>query len=98
MVFGGGLKVKRWMILPICVVLILSLGLSSAALPQGEAPKPKVSKEPLTAEQAAVYRALLEDYTNGTDSTLNIANKTYPLEESDGACLKGSPNGACQRV
>jgi hypothetical protein len=44
--------------------------------------KPNVSKEPLTAEQIAVYRALLEDYTKGRDGGLNLASKTAPFEMS----------------
>jgi hypothetical protein len=85
---------KRQTTLPVCMVLMLSLGQSLAAPPQIEAPKPKISNEPLTAEQVAVYRAVLEDYTNGTNGTLNLANRTEPLEASDRACLKGKPDGA----
>lgn len=69
------------------------LAVSLAATAQDEAPKPKVSKEPLTAEQVAVYRAVLQGYTNGTDSPLNVANKTEPLDQSgpffDKSCVKG---------
>jgi hypothetical protein len=67
--------VNRLLILPISGVLFLSFGLLFAAVPQAEPPKPKVSKEPLTAEQVSVYRAVLEDYTSGTNSTLNIGTK-----------------------
>jgi hypothetical protein len=85
---------KRWTTPQVCMVLMLSLGPSLAAAPQIEAPKPKISNEPLTPEQVAVYRAVLEDYTNGTNGTLNLANRTEPSEASDRACLKGKPDGA----
>ena len=78
------------MIFLICVGLNLILGPLAVAAPQDEAPKPKVSNQLLTTEQVAVYRALIEDYSNGTNSPLNIAERTYPLDESDKACLKGS--------
>jgi hypothetical protein len=84
--------VKRWLILPTSGVLFPSFGLLFAAVRQSEPPKPKVSNEPLTAEQASAYRAVLDDYTNRTNSTLNIGDKTYPLKESDRACSKGSPS------
>ncbi len=78
---------------PICEVVIVSLALSLGAATQNEAPKPKVSNEPLTAEQVAVYRAVLEDYTKDADGALNLANKTEPLDQSglwfDRTCIKG---------
>lgn len=40
----------------IWVVVMASLALSVSAATQDDAPKPKVSKDPLTAEQIAVYR------------------------------------------
>jgi hypothetical protein len=77
----------------IWMIVMGSLGLSMAAAAQDNAPKPKVSKDPLTAEQIAVYRAVLEDYRNGFDGALNVASKTEPLDQSeptlDKACMKG---------
>lgn len=77
---------------------MLTLGPSLAAAPQNGAPKPRVSNDPLTAEQVAVYRALLEDYTKGMNGTLNLANNTEPLAESDGSCLKGNLDRAGSSV
>jgi hypothetical protein len=53
-------------------------------------PKPVISKDPLTAEQIAVYRAMLEDYTKDEkDPALNISNVTNPFT------LKGKFTGGC---
>jgi hypothetical protein len=62
--------------------IIASLALCGAAAAQDEVPKPRVSKDPLTTEQVAVYRAVLKDYVRGSDSSLNLAEKTEPLEQS----------------
>jgi hypothetical protein len=76
-----------------CAIGLMSLGLSVVAAAQDNAPKPRVSKSPLTSEQVAVYRAVLEDYTKGNDGALNLANRTEPLEEPgpffDKGCVKG---------
>jgi hypothetical protein len=61
---------------------IVGLTLSLAPMAQDEGPKPIVSKNALTAEQVAVYRAVLRNYTNGTDNSLNVANRTVPLPTS----------------
>jgi hypothetical protein len=62
--------------------------------PIQDEPKPVISKDPLTAEQIAVYRAMLETYTKGDkDSALNIANVTDPFTmngEFTGSCPKDS--------
>jgi hypothetical protein len=53
--------------------LFAFLLLSLVALPiQDDEPKPVLSQDPLTAEQIAVYRAMLADYTKGEDVALNI--------------------------
>jgi hypothetical protein len=63
-----------------CAVII---ALSLLALAGDKQPKPKLSKEPLTPEQIAVYRAVLQDYAQGGDNiTLNLANKPRPLDRS----------------
>ena len=74
-------------------ITMLATALGSFA--QDEERKPIVSKDPLTAEQIAVYQAFLKGYDNGSGSALNLANVTYPLgdglsevKEGDG-CLKG---------
>jgi hypothetical protein len=73
--------------LPFLLVLFLSI-----ALAQDEESKPVISKEPLTADQVAVYRAVLADYNKGENSGLNLANKTEPFRlndfHDDKSCLK----------
>ena len=64
------------------------------AAPVQDEPKPVISKDPLTAEQIAVYRAMLQAYTKGNkDAALNISNVTHPLDETGkftGGCPKSS--------
>jgi hypothetical protein len=75
-----------------CLTILVTLLLSLAALAQDNAPKPKVSKDPMTAEQVAVYRAALRYYMNGHDGALNLAKQTEPLDRSgpfwDEGCVK----------
>jgi len=72
----------------LAVILILS----PLAAAQGDGPRPIVSSDPLTAEQIAVYRAVLEDYTKDSKGVLNVADRTEPLDQSgvgfDEACFK----------
>jgi hypothetical protein len=52
-----------------------------------------LSDKPLTTDQIGVYRAFLKNYDNGSKSSLNVGNVTYPLDASElkdnAACLKG---------
>jgi len=54
-----------------CMVLV-ALSLSFTAQAQDDAPKLKVSGESLTREQAAVYRAVLQDMLNLANTTERI--------------------------
>lgn len=73
-------------------MLVACLTLSSYAATQDQTSEPKISDEPLTADQIAVYRAVLKDYTKGSKGPLNVANRTEPLGDSrpmfDEACFK----------
>ena len=75
----------------ICVTAVC-LMLPLCAVTQDQTPKPKISDEPLTADQIAIYRAVLKDYTKGSKGPLNVANTTEPLDDSrpmfDEACFK----------
>lgn len=73
------MKVKMQVL---CVILWGSLVLSFCAVAQTEAPKPKLSDEPLTAAQLAIYRVVLKDYVKDSKKVLNVANKTEPLDLS----------------
>jgi hypothetical protein len=63
----------------------LTLALLVARFPQSteEAP-PTLSKDPLTADQIAIYRTFLENY-GGAPAPLHVANRTeaLPIDESD---------------
>ncbi len=69
-------------------IIMVFLAISVCAVSQ-DAPEPKISDEPLTTQQIAVYRAVLRDYLRGSDGALNLADKTEPLDPSDKACFKG---------
>jgi hypothetical protein len=75
------------------LTLALAYTVSSVLVAQDAKPKLEVSKARLTAEQVAVYRAVLKDYIKGGDGSLNIANKTVPLDQSEiksgDGCLRG---------
>jgi hypothetical protein len=64
------------------LLLLGSLTLSICAA-QAQTPKPKVSKDPLTTEQIAVYRAVLENYVKDSPGSLNLAVRTEHLEQSE---------------
>lgn len=55
-----------------------------------DTPKPEISREPLTAEQIAIYRAVLEYTQGGQKHSLNIANVTDPFyfPKFNGSCPK----------
>ena len=75
---------------PILATAIATLSLALVALSQEDAPKAKVSSDPLTEEQIAVYRTVFDSYSNGSKATLNVADQTETLDLSeDKDCLKG---------
>ena len=69
------------------LMLVFTFG-AICVVPQDESPKPKVSKDALSDEQLAVYRAVLNDYMKDSRSTLNLSSKTYPLVVDEG-CAQG---------
>ncbi len=74
----------------ILATAIATLSLALVALSQEDAPKAKVSSDPLTEEQIAVYRTVFDSYSNGSNATLNVADQTETLDLSeDKDCLKG---------
>lgn len=66
----------------LCLLCAVVVAFSFLAMAEDKQPKPKLSKDPLTTEQIAVYRAVLTNYMQGGKGTLNLANKTEPLEMS----------------
>jgi hypothetical protein len=65
---------------------------------QSNEPQPVVSADRLTADEIAVYRVVLDNYTKGDKSVLNVAEKTEPLDQSgfgfDKACFKNFQSSA----
>jgi hypothetical protein len=72
--------------------VLLRLTLTMIVAAQNDVPQPSVSKDPLTDEQVAVYRAVLQDYLKDSKDSLNLADKTEVLEGAwtsfDGSCPK----------
>ena len=66
--------------------LLVVMCLVGSVIAQDEEPQPQISKDPLTAEQIAVYQAVLKNYLKGDNQTvLNLANRTEPVEVPDRA-------------
>jgi hypothetical protein len=76
----------------ICSTLVF-LSLSFSAVSQEDPPKPKVSDQPLSTDQIAVYRAVLNEYLKGSEDGLNVANLTIPLYRSEEQCFKSIKSG-----
>lgn len=76
-----------------CVrMLVFAIVFFAGLYGQDQEAKPVISKGPLSAEQIAIYRAVLVDYTQGEDTTLNVANITTPFSVDFGVergCLNG---------
>jgi hypothetical protein len=58
--------------------------------------RPAKSKRPLSADEIAIYKAVLQQYTSNERQPLNISVRTFPLEPtslrsglSNSECLKG---------
>ena len=74
---------------------------SSPTQAQTDSEHPRISSDPLTVEQIAIYRAVISDYVRGSSGRLNIANITEaPHAEHpffDDECAKSinvEPNSA----
>ena len=61
----------------ICVALICSRNSYGQ-----EEQMPKISEKPLAIAQIEVYRAFLARYLKGSDRSINVAEKTKPMEPS----------------
>jgi hypothetical protein len=81
-------------------VLLASLSLAMIVHAQTGVPQPSVSRDPMTDEQIAVYRAVLQDYLKDSKDSLNLADKTEVMEGGwtsfDGTCPKNRDLEATQ--
>jgi hypothetical protein len=75
------------------LAFLLVILLTTTGTIEGQETKPKVSDEPLTLEQLAVYRAVLMSWFNNQERALNLAVQTDPIDPSDASfdrsCMKG---------
>ncbi len=92
----GHLPPARWLHLfqHTAVVALLVVGFASSSIAQQAAPVvPKVSEQPLTAEQLGVYKFVLTHWMSDEVSPLNLVIQTavFSLEDASDAqaCLKG---------
>jgi hypothetical protein len=76
-----------------CLAMSVFAIVGLAAGQQAQEMKPKVSDKPFTAEQLAVYRAVLTSWYGGDKAAINLAFQTNPINPDDDsfdkACLKG---------
>jgi hypothetical protein len=74
-------------VLAACVTFFLSIALY-AVTAHAQSDKPKVSEQPLTAEQLAIYREILKDWMNDGKHPVHLAIFTTPLENDAENCDK----------
>ena len=79
-------------------MFVVSISLTAVTQEQDEIPAPKLSTEPLTSEQIAIYRAVLKNYLKGSDGKLNLANTTEPFDKSISTCLEGIEENAIKKA
>ena len=82
---------KRRTVSVIFVALLLTFGAASS-----KNQKPVKSSAPLSADEVAIYKAVLRAYSGDKDVNLNVAATTYPLDPDASTtgfdqpeCLKG---------
>ena len=78
-----------------CDSLLFTIVLFSvASFSQDNSSKPKLSDQPLTEEQADIYRTVLKHYPKNSGEMLNVSDTTVPLEVSGRAWFGPlRPNG-----
>jgi hypothetical protein len=79
---------------PVAMSVLLAILISPCAVAQQPAANaPKVSDQPLSKEQLAVYRALLTTYYEGKKGAFNLASQIEPFNPEEmgvyKSCLKG---------
>jgi hypothetical protein len=76
-----------------CLVFVAFAGSCLAAGQNQHEPKPKISDQPLTAEQLAIYQVVLHGWMNDGKAAVNLSIQTVPLHTDDplgaGDCAKG---------
>ena len=67
-------------LLAAAAMFCLSLGPMSSA--QEEPSKPVLSNSPLTADEVAIFRAVIKDYLKGSHGVMQLADTTAPTDQS----------------
>jgi hypothetical protein len=73
----------------------LMMTLMLLCMPASARDKPVKAASTLSADEVAIYKALLQQYSEGKDIALNVSQTTYPLDPSsptsslDPNCLQG---------
>jgi hypothetical protein len=83
----------RFAVLRVSAVVLLFAVAAPCAKSQQDEPKPKVSSDPLTAEQLTVYRTVLHDWMDDGKSIVHLQALTevFPTSGANDSsdCLKG---------
>jgi hypothetical protein len=77
--FGGRFAMKR--LLRLVFVVLLAIARCAAE------DKAVESKDPLTAEEIAVYKAFIASYDNGSGTKTNLSEVTMPLNTKKETCM-----------
>ena len=73
---------RRFAVIGTCFAALLIVFAGLAAALEAAETKPKVSDQPLTAEQLAVYRTVLHGWMDNELSTVNLSVQTIPYPTS----------------
>jgi hypothetical protein len=64
------------------VAAMVCLSLRPISTAQEEPPKPVLSNSPLTADEVAIFRAVLKNYLKGSHGVMLLADTTTPTDQS----------------
>ena len=73
---------RRFAVIGVCLAALLIVFAGLAAAQEAAETKPKVSDQPLTAEQLAVYRVVLHGWMENEVSAINLSIQTIPFPTS----------------
>jgi len=80
---------SRFAVLPLATFVLLFGAVAPSAKSQQDEPKPRVSSDPLTAEQLAVYKVVLHGGIDDGKSIVHLQSLTEVFPEDSNDCLKG---------
>lgn len=71
------------------ILVFLVLSLLVAVCHSKSRDKPVKNKDPLSADEIAIYRVVLQQNAPEGSEYLNVSARTYPFDPPSGECLKG---------